>query len=182
MQLIEGAAPPRPSDSSDEIMIAVADGLLPRVLEWLSARGEKTDARENEHTRGQLLEALDRAIDWDGYKLCRALSGWEADTELVEIMDDASTLGRSAHRKAVARWVADFDIRPAHSLGDIVRIDHRGAVVEGEIVRIEAEEASYTIHCPSLGHIRPGSRETGTIGFCVPFEGVDRSANSAPQR
>jgi len=43
------------------------------------------------------------------------------------------------------------------------------ADVEGEIVSVDAEHASYLVFCASEGHVRKGN---GTLGTHVPFEDV----------
>lgn len=170
LQLIDGAQPARPGRRDEAVRDGVLDRLLPDMLRFLGPGHAEPGVRDD------LTRMLDRCWEWhDGYKLTTALEdiGWTGSRSLVDLLDDVSGLANQVHQERVAAWVRDWDVRPRRTLGDTVTIDIDGRPVQGEIVGIDEAQAYYTVHCPALGHIRPHSRGTGTIGRCVPFETLD---------
>lgn len=176
LQLLTGLAPDRPKYIFGSYVAETAKKLLPQVIEWL---GDDFD-KDEPYLLTQLERCLDREREWDGYKLTKALD-WDGDRDLVEIMDAAGSYRNEAHRAAVKRWVCDYDIKPAFHAGDHVEIEHERERISGEIVSVDLELATYTVHCSSLGHIKPNSDSTGTIGFIVSFESVQPLQPVGPQ-
>lgn len=167
MQLIEGAAPKRPvADESEDI--AVAELLLPRVMEWMNRTGSN-----GEDDRDGVLAELTDALKWehDGYQLAADLDdvGWEPDAELVAILNDAAFIRHSVRHKRVRQWVKDWDIKPAVLVGTKVHVRRGFGYVQGEVIATNAEDATYTVFCESLGHVRSGD---GTRGMIANFEDV----------
>lgn len=162
--------PVRPSRSSKEIDRIVADGLLPKAIEWLRQGGEEDS--DEEDVRNDLLFALD--FYDDGYQIARQLDnkGWAVDSELVDILDNATHYRYQAHSDAVAKWVEDNQIRPTLGLEDEVWFKLHGEKQTGVIIAIDAKHANYTVCCPSKGHKRKGN---GTHGFILPYEDVART-------
>lgn len=60
--------------------------------------------------------------------------------------------------------------RPTFAVGDKVKALYQRKTVEGEIARINAEKAEYTVFCESLGHVKTGC---GINGLIVGFEKVE---------
>lgn len=169
LQLIDGAAPPRPNSRTPEIVEAVAQKLLPDLLEFLGREGEG----ESESVLNDVRRALDREWDWDGYKLTQALA-WEGNRALVDIMDEAERHEHDVMDALLQKWVNDYDVKPKLAMGSFVTIKQKeGGNVAGEIVGIDLKRATYTVCCRELGHIPPGSKSLGTIGTIFPFERVE---------
>ena len=63
----------------------------------------------------------------------------------MEVLDEYDHLLYAAHRKAVKKWVVDYDIRPAHTIGDTVTAKHGEGQAVGQITKIEADTAQYVI-------------------------------------
>ncbi len=162
--------PPRPAISSDTILRTVAGeiaALLPNL-------GEVTD-----ETISDLVSALRHESPFfDAYKMARHLEQfhhWDCDADTVDACETAWASVLEHHRKEVSNWVAANSIRPKKSLGDKVRVLTRGPdrtqqEYEGEIARIDADQAIYSVMIPKLGHVRDG---VGTHGTLFNFEQVE---------
>lgn len=168
LQLIEGAAPPRPDERCDAVLDAVAAKLLPAVLEWL---GDEAADDKPEYIQQQIREALRYAWSWDGYEITKALRDWECNRDMVDIMDAAWGYARDAHDAQLAAWVSDYDIKPKFALGETVDTMAGRETVRGEIVGIDTKRATYTVCCASHGHVKDG---VGCHGFIVRFEDTTR--------
>jgi hypothetical protein len=125
--------------------------------------------------RGDEAEkALARAMAFSSgtYDLARSLdlSGWMIDDEILEELGNADMCRIDAHRELVARWVEARHIRPQRDVGAAVSVSQRGQPSQhGEVVAVDLVQASYTVFCPGLGHVREG---LGTHGIIVPYESV----------
>jgi len=128
------------------------------VADWLGTDGltdqEKTD--------------LFAALEWssDGYKAASELDrrSWVPDSELVGILDGFSTY--TAQREAWRDWRANntSDLDPlAPAVGDVVRVNIRGAVEAGEVVSVDDDVAQCTVFFPQMGHVREGIGTKGRI-------------------
>ena len=169
LQLIDGAAPPRPTNRTPEIVEAVAQKLLPELLGFLGKEGEGASAS----VLADIRRALDREWDWDGYRLTRALD-WEGCSALVDIMNEAHVHERDAMDARLEKWVNDYDVKPKLVIGASVKVKQPdGREVAGEIHSIDPKRATYTVNCPELGHIPRSSRACGTIGIILAFEKVE---------
>lgn len=105
------------------------------------------------------------------FDLAKALDGdgWSIDDDVLDILRDSDGHHSDAHRAAVAEWVESRRIRPLRDVGEAVSFEVRGEQLDGEITRVDAAQATYTIYVPSLGHVRAG---VGTNGIIIPFEQV----------
>ena len=165
---------PRPGSRDDFIMRAAAQDLAPEVQRWSKA-GNGDDNLDQ--ITVDLRRALDRCIDLDGYQLARELDriGWEADAELVEIMDGASGAVYKCHKAACIEWVQIEGMQPP-LIGAAVRIaDERVAKrrnAEGLVGNIVANhpEGTSTVSFKDLGHSEKPGPGGGIIGFVLPWE------------
>jgi hypothetical protein len=184
LQLIDGAAPARPSDRSEEVIAATAKRLVPEAVRWLKAGDGFYEEDTEASIEKELADTLRDEWDWDGFRLAKALE-WEANSELVGILDAATGYQFSARRAAVAAWVREWNIRPKLAVGAKVTLPaslcgsegrQRGGTFEGEIVGVNTELAEYTVRVAELGHLPPGAKQTGSYGFILPCEKVDPAA------
>jgi hypothetical protein len=160
----------RPRRNSPAVKEAALADFMPRVLKWMRQGGDNVRDDELPEIQEQLLEALD--FGNDGYQAASQLDrwhSWSCDSELVEILDGWPSCLYSAEDKAVRRWVKENKPQPPYPLGAHVEF---GDAIEspnyGEIVRIDAERATYTIRRP--GDAAPG--QLGTQGVIIAFERV----------
>lgn len=172
LQLIEGAAPPRPSRHDAAIVKAAAEALAPRVEKWMASDGDEFGC-------GEVAEQIAEIIgthDHDGYRLAKRLHdrfGYEPDSELVEILEDASFKITEANHFATLRWMADWNIQPRLSIGDSVCRVPCASDPSGGIAKIASitKTAEYVLYCPWLGHVESGM---GTHGIIVAFEDAEK--------
>lgn len=114
----------------------------------------------------------------DGYQLAKRLEdecGWfRVDFDIAETLDSAGGMLLSKVREATKVWVERNAIKPKRKVGDIVGIVQRGINYSGEIVRVDEEQADYTVMVPECGHVREG---LGTHGFVVHYEDIHELAD-----
>lgn len=150
-------------------MAEVAQSLLPDVMQWADAPG-----KEQDETLEQLTETLSHAINTDGYALAQALDRdhcWQADAELVEIMERVDFLAMEFADKKTLAWVKENDVQPTLQIGDHVRWQHGfGEQRTGRIVFIDLEMARYTIQ--EDGREYKQSISERPLGWLVNYEKV----------
>lgn len=151
--------PKRPGRNDPAVIAAAAKALAVKVQRWLQSCDDA--AADPEEIESQ----LSAAIRWndDGYRIARQLDsqGWDADAELVEILNDAVFIKRDHHRKAEVEWVKASGIK-APDVGAAVTFKQLGMTVEGVITRND-EDGKSVVFCASLGHVREGTGVHGTI-------------------
>lgn len=169
--------PERPKET--EIITAIGMGKLAiEVHKWLSQDSEPNETVEE--IQEDLMEIYDSFSD--GFALAKKLDdkGWEVNTDLVNILDNAQSYIYTALNNAVQAWVEQYDIKPPFPIGHKVKITNNrkritnkaefiAQEVSGEITKIWEKEAKYTIYCESLGHVRVGE---GTHGIVKNYEEV----------
>lgn len=164
---------PRPSRWSDEVVRAAAERLAPRVQEWAKEVREALPG-----ITADLVEVLRSYHPLDGYNLARMMEDreYQADAELVIILDDADMAMHDAHRNAVAEWVKLYGIQTGYAIGDQVRFRYyrttAGEKVTGTVYEIDEKHARLSVRCPSLGHVEAG--KIGTRGVIIDFEDAER--------
>lgn len=109
----------RPNMFSDEIVDVVAEQLLPQLLQW----AERSE--DDKEYKAQLKIDLTYALKWrelDGFRLAKTLDdlGWDADQDLVSILDQACTLVLEEYKNVQIKWVDDNNLKPKFSEGDRV--------------------------------------------------------------
>lgn len=159
----------RPTLYDNEVLSAAVDSIFSRLVDWLQ---ENPDSEEAENIKEQVIEAADRDLNLDGYRVSKSLEErfcWEPNSDLVSILDDLSFGAHSALSRQVAAWVTKENITAQCKIGDLVTFKRFGKEVRGEVVRIDELQATYTVYCESEGHVREG---TGIHGTIVPFEDV----------
>jgi hypothetical protein len=131
----------RPSLDTALITRALAEHMLPRVLEWCYA-GDETEA-DKEGTLRDLTKAFD-VSDMDGYKIAAKLDwmGWDPDAELVEILNLACFRRHELRSQLDKKWAAENQ-PPIFSENQTVMDINRGTV--GVIKKVIAEELCYLI-------------------------------------
>lgn len=95
--------------------------------------------------------------------------GYEPDSQLVELLDNAYWLHHKAHEKAIREWVKGWNIKVPWSPEQNVRIKHKGQLISGVVAEIQSDKATCTVRCPQLGHVRDGE---GSHGFIINSEDI----------
>ena len=158
----------RPKRNNEEIMSETAKVIAKKVLSW---------TRQDYFTEEDVIDALCKVLPFsdDGYELAKEMEdeGFDADSELVSIMEGASWELDRQHRKAVKQWVKDNDIRPKLKEGDEIHIQVRQrdrTKYDAIIAEVREETAEYMVAVPDLGHIKEG---LGTHGYILRYEWVE---------
>ena len=148
---------PKPTRSTSEVIDRAIKKLLPKLVRWIKANGEGGD-ETNEQLQADVKKAL--RYDHDGYALARNLdsAGWSPDAELVEILDDYSSMIHNAVDQCVKEWVEANGIKPKLAIGTKVALPESwckshfkwlGGQGIGEITAIPDYKAgSYALRAP----------------------------------
>ena len=147
----------RPKLNDDAVIALVAEELAIKVAGWI---GSTDDIDQIENDLRQVLK-----FNSDGYELARELDDYNPDTELVNILDNASCIRYSAYKQICRKWVLDNNfIGPV--IGSIVNFIYKGKQIEGEGIS-NYDYGQSMVYCESLGHVREGG---GTHGAGVNWE------------
>lgn len=159
------STPERPGPNDEAVDALLAERMLGRVLDWLRQSGEKDP--DGDEVREELEEVME--LETDGYQIARNLDnkGWDVDADLVAILDSAQSKRYFIANELVAKWVTDNNILPPLAVGAIVGFKQERNTYAGEITKIDAKHATYTVFCGELGHVREGN---GTYGVILPYE------------
>ncbi len=163
---------PRPKRYDKDILRAAAAKLAPRVQEW---------ARESDEMLLSITDDVYKALDCfqlDGYELAQQMEreGYEANAELVEILDDARWAASECHDAAVKEWVKLYNIKPPLGVGARVSFESydpaskRRGTFEGSIYHIDEPQAQYYVRCAEMGHVP--SSQMGAHGIILAYEDV----------
>jgi len=147
----------RPKEDEKIISIAIKK-MLPDIKKWSKEDDDEEDILKSLISNYSSFE--------DGYTFAKKLDendSWESDTELVNILDDASNYVREVLIEEEKKWVIENEITPPYQIGDKVSFNYRKKDVIGEIVKIWHDTAKFTIYCESLGHVKSGCGTNGTI-------------------
>jgi hypothetical protein len=132
--------PPRPSHRDPLVQRRAAEILYEKVGPWLDA-ADHGERDEKSRIMADLIDVLKRNIHSDGYELTKYLEntkGWAADSELVQIMDDAGWCERRAIQEHTSQWVQVYGITSPVKVLDRVRIlsnnENKGKI--GSVVSI----------------------------------------------
>jgi len=162
----------RPTKKDEIVQEEFISEMANEIMKW-----QKNGLHSNlQRVRGDLKKLFMHGARDDGYKMARDLDhmGWDCDSELVEILDCAWVSEDRALSKAIKKWVIEEGIKPAHSIGDFVKYEHKkNEELQFEITSINVDQATYRLTSEALGHIREGDKRQGTLGFIVPFEKID---------
>jgi hypothetical protein len=179
------AAEPRPTQITDEMLHRVAEKLLPEVLRWLSDGGGMHDRDNVERDLVDILKS-GGFHSWDPYKLTKALEddhGWECDSKLSEILEQADNFISDERTAAINRWIKANNIQPVFAKNDAVQFSRKGSHGEktytGTILEVYPDTASYLVNVPAMGHMTLDelrAHKTGTRGTYVPFESANPCA------
>lgn len=153
----------RPKKTDPEIIDAAAELLVPELMKW-------ADETENRDAYLKDAKKVIRDCYWkNGYELARDLDSYCPDSELVDILENASFHLARVLSAAIKAWVAENNIVSPFPMGAKVEFDHKGKVCLGEVATIYAERAEMTIYCAALGHVREGC---GPHGLILPYDRV----------
>lgn len=139
------ALPKRPTIFDDRCIDRAVQLLLPKVLEWYGDRADRESITKD------LTDALHDILDFDGYALAKWLDSncfWDADSDLVEILDLANGHLHDSTYFFVKEWVKEHHVTAGHKIGDTVRWKAHDGVKEGKIRHIYADLGEYAIQPP----------------------------------
>jgi len=160
----------RPKLRCEETWKHVAKILAPKVSEWA---GE--EVLEGESFEDEIFQILDDAFSLDGFKLAKEFDdlGYEADLDLVEILNEVEYLAMNFKAKQEQAWVVHFGAKAKLLVGAVVKVKHRHDDQVGTIVEIDKKRGYYTVQIDALGHgvQKVGSR---TVGCNYAFEEVEK--------
>lgn len=163
---------PRPKRNDPDVILAAARGLAPALLNWSNQGGSSFVAQgeELERTVTELADILKYRYNDDGYSLAKNLehNGWDADSELVEIMDEAAYTVRQAWDKACQKWVADNKLKGPAIGAEVTWLRHPDYGV-GK-VRSDHADGRSTVAFASQGHVTEG---VGCHGNIIEWEELE---------
>ena len=154
----------RPSSSSAEVKKAAALAMCAR----LKITGDK----ELSEAAQSLIAVFNSSSTFDSARTLDS-AGWDVDDETLELLADRDMFLWEARRNAVAAWVEKRRIKAQRQVGDKVVFTQAGEDIEGEVIKVNEKEATYTVFCESQGHVRSGP---GPSGLSLEFERFHRLA------
>jgi hypothetical protein len=123
----------RPTRRDAAVVAEAARWLASKVHGWLKEGGDNVSTYE------EVLSDLVDALKWgdtDGYELAKSLErnrSYDPDANLVEILDEASSVFSRAHTEAQKAWVISSGAKPQFKPGDTVKFSHGGEKLVGVI-------------------------------------------------
>lgn len=163
---------PRPERHDLPVQTLAFEKIWPNIKKWIGDTGG-----EDEENRASAWGVLHRSFGEDGYQLAKDFdyAHFEADSELVEILDEWGSCLYSAHQEVLKTWAKENPIVPLFKLGDIVTFNdgHRFSKrihTDGEVITVDLEKLVYVLNSPSAGHIKPNTGRSGVTGTHVDFE------------
>ena len=161
----------RPNYFDEEVTNNAIEKLLPELLAFIGVT-ENHGEDYVEQVRTDVFNAIE--FEDDGYDICRHLDNatWDIDADTVEFMDNnVSSCRYDAHKEIEAQWVKDNNIRPKHSIGDVIKFNHPSKSLQpvGEVVVMDEKQGRYLVFSEELGHVRTG---VGSHGIYVVYESV----------
>lgn len=138
---------PRPQRYSKEVNAKVAELLWPKVLTWLE--GEDADIQD-------LVDAVN--FNCDGYAIARELDhdGWDPDSDLVEILDQAEHFRYEVLKDLSILWVKENNLQ-VPAIGSRVNWAKgpKGATEGGEVVENHEDGKSSVKFCQARTYYVP---------------------------
>lgn len=138
---------PRPQRYSKEVNAKVAELLWPKVLTWLE--GEDADIQD-------LVDAVN--FNCDGYAIARELDydGWDPDSDLVEILDQAEHFRYGVLKDLSILWVKENNLQ-GPAIGSRVNWPKgpKGATEGGEVVENHEDGKSSVKFCQARTYYVP---------------------------
>lgn len=106
----------------------VDDSIRERAARTIAAQLAKYcgDEFNDDGTWQDIVGATKTGLARDGYEIARALDErfhWSPDAQIVEVLDEFSSVLDRELEKARAEWVKFYDIKPPLEIGDRVRFD-----------------------------------------------------------
>ena len=154
----------RPTRRDKEVVAAAVDTIFPNIKIWLKQTDPAIPEDELQEAREETQEVLADSFGSDGYALAKTLDdyhSWDADSGLVELMDDAGTALYSAHKKACEEWVKTSGLTEI-PIGTKVRHASQHKELVGEVVS-NYPSGSSSVYYEALGHVRSGLGTHGCI-------------------
>lgn len=161
----------RPNWRDESILSAAAK----KVLEAMPA-GTVGDGQDDGAIADIVRALRSEAPAFDEYCLARYLEqhcSWDCDRDVMMAFETAGAEVTQAVREATVEWVRRNGIKPRLAVDANVKVMVRSPAAlakqeyDGVIVRVDPEQAAYTIMIPALGHVREGS---GCHGVILSFE------------
>lgn len=161
--LFDCGSPPRPRYDCVEVIEKMLDTLVPDVLQWMRS-GEEHDVTYGEDYINDIRNDLREVINdhyHDGYEIVDQLRhtyDWVVDSDLIDIMDNVSSMMFDIHDDVVSLWVLNNGIKPKLQVGQSVTF-HRHEMVDsqdlthGKIVKIDVKHAVYEVSS-EIGRVR----------------------------
>lgn len=162
--------PLRPQRTDQAVIAIAVASQIKEVLQWV----ETPKATESEMT--EIIAELTKAASThpnDTLLMAEYLKDkhhWDINRSLIDVLDDLDSAIFHGERKAVSDWVKLYAIAPGRSIGEPITFNQNGKEVSGEISAVDEVRATYTVFCPTDGHVRSG---IGVHGYIIPFEDLD---------
>jgi len=155
--------PPRPARNAPEVIAIAAEKLLPDVMEW---RGK------GDYYQDKILNSIKKAIRYetDGYAIAKSIDDngvLEPDSELVEILDQASSYLHTAFSELCTEWVNQNNLT-GPAIGAKVTCTKYSKEGQGEIIRNDKDGRSL-VYFEALGHVKEGQ---GCHGIFIYWENL----------
>ena len=159
----------RPNKYSQQFVDLAIDKYMPDFIKW-------AEEGASDEVRASFKKDLQRALRYvgaadDGYKIAKDLdhdSGWDADSQLVELLDDLLVEIHNQYDRGIQKWSTDQ--RPSISIGIKVTVKQFRHFGVGELVNIDWTRLTGTVFYSAAGHVRTG---VGTHGYVVDLESIE---------
>lgn len=154
--------PPRPKLSDKSIWIYDSDevnSFIKKIADWYVMQYDLSF--DNPFSNELFINALLSCHSDDGYVLAKMLDdqyNFHPDTQLVNLLDEFSSLKKTVYRKAIGKWVLDNNLSlPSDIFARRFRHGNHDWIVNG----IDAQHYQVTIAQPSY---------QGKSGWLVDYE------------
>jgi hypothetical protein len=172
--LFSDVVSPRPRRHDAPIVREAAEVIADRILGWFD---ETLSDEDLGNERKRLIDWLVDTIAYhdNGYTMAKDIErelGYEADRQMVDILESVGPEIVRIHQREVAKWVESWGIELKFKGGDKVsyfeRQDGYGKIqkVIGEVSGCYEKTASYSVYVPEKGHVRNGAGTHGVIVNC----------------
>lgn len=113
----------------------------------------------------------------DAYDMAREFerAGWDANRELVDVLESWDYHLRRAHVHAIGEWIKANGAQARYGIGHHVGVPHKRDLT-GIVARVNERDGTYTVRIEALGHVREG--EMGTQGSIYAWEDVESATDS----
>ena len=141
---------PRPTKPDiDEVATVISK----EIIKWAN------DGSTMEEVKPEIIDMIENNHDEDGFALAKYMEnykGYDADSGLVEILDDVEYVKYSLLDKKLREWVKQNDIQPKFEEGKEVKVilqnpkTYKKEERIGKIANIQKDTAKYAVHVPGV--------------------------------